>query len=110
MWKPTIVLTLIAIAALSGCRGGKPNGSESTTSTAAPPTGVSARATPPSCNGQEAVWVLGDAKVFLVPGDRLYGKTKRGRYLCLSDAQAEGYKAARRPFRHHRHHDNLFSV
>ncbi len=110
MWKPTIVAALVAIAALSGCRGGKPSGTVNSTSTAAAPAGAAAHATPPACNGQEAVWVLGDAKVFLVPGDRLYGKTKRGHYLCLSDAQAEGYKPARRPFRHRRRHDKLFSV
>jgi hypothetical protein len=40
-----------------------------------------------------------------VPGDRLYGKTKNGEYLCLSDAQAQGYRHGRRPFRHHRRED-----
>ena len=110
MWKPTIVLALVAVAALNDCRGGKPSGSVNTTSTAAAPTGLPSKATPPNCNGQSAVWALHDAKVYLVPGDRLYGKTKRGQYICLSDAQAEGYKPARRPFRHHRRHDKLFSV
>ena len=107
MKKPAVV-ALIVLAALCACRGGKPSNATST-QTAPAATGVTEKATPPSCNGESPVWVLADAKVFLVPGDRLYGKTKRGRYLCLSEAQAEGYRAGRRPFRRHRG-NKLFSV
>ena len=102
MRKPTVVFALIAVAALSACRAGKQS-TTNATQTAAAPTGAVMQATPMNCNGASAVWALGDAKVFLVPGDRLYGKTKRGKYLCLSQAQAEGYKPARRPFRHRGH-------
>lgn len=110
MMKPTVVAALAAAALLSACHGGKPNGAAAT-QTAPAATGARAEATPPDCNGQTAVWVIEGPKVYLLPGDHHYGKTKRGTYMCLEQAEAEGYRAARRPFRHHRRGDKgAFSV
>ena len=109
MWKLTIAFAFAALAALSACRGGKPSNA-TTAQTAAPPSGAGAQAPQQNCNGQSPVWALQGAKVYLVPGDRLYGKTKHGAYLCLSDAQAQGYRPARRPYHHHHRHSKLFSV
>jgi hypothetical protein len=109
MIKPTVIVALAAVAALTACHGGKPNNATGTqTSPAA--TGVTAEGTPPNCNGQTAVWAIQGPKVYLLPDDRHYGKTKRGTYMCLSQAEADGYRAARRPFRHHHRRERLFSV
>lgn len=109
MRKPTIVLAVIAMAALSACRSGKPSGAAAL-QTGAAPAGAVAHSTPPNCGGESAVWAIQGAKVYLLPGDRLYGKTKRGEYLCLSQAEAQGFRSARRPFRHHHRKNGLFSV
>jgi hypothetical protein len=108
MMKPAVVVALAAIAALTACRGGKPNNATATQSAPAA-TGAMTQATPPDCNGETAVWAIQGPKVYLLPGDHHYGKTKHGSYMCLSQAEADGYRAARRPFRHHRR-EKLFSV
>jgi hypothetical protein len=73
------------------------------------PTPAATSAAVPNCNGQSPVWAMPRVKVYLLPGERLYGKTKQGEYLCLSQARAEGYRSARGPV--HRHHNKkLFSV
>lgn len=111
MTKPTVIVALLVLAALTACRGGgKPNNATAT-QTAPAATGEMTHATPPDCHGQATVWAIQGAKVYLLPGDRHYGKTKRGSYMCLEQAEADGYRAGRRPFRHHRHErDKLFSV
>jgi hypothetical protein len=92
---PVIALTLT----LAACGGNKSSGGNASRLNASP-----APAPSMDCNGQTPVWTLGGPKVYLVSGDRHYGKTKHGRYLCLSQAQAEGYQPARHPFRQRRHH------
>lgn len=108
MMKPTIVLALVAFAALSACRSGKPSNAAAT-QTAAAPAGVRTRETPPDCHGEPAVWVLQGAKVYLHAGDRLYGKTKRGEYMCLPQAESAGMSPARHPRRHREHRKDLSS-
>jgi hypothetical protein len=48
----------------------------------------------PDCGAVKAVWVNVRRKVYHEPGDPYYGKTKHGKYLCPSQAKAEGYRAA----------------
>ncbi|HYL26750.1 MAG TPA: hypothetical protein VEW74_02885 [Candidatus Nitrosotalea sp.] len=102
MSNRTIFLA-IALAVLSACGSGK-----SSSNASSAPNETGAAAATPNCNGESPVWVLPGPKVYLVPGDRLYGKTKSGEYLCLSQAQAEGYRHGRRPFRHHHHGNQPF--
>lgn len=110
MTKPAVVVLLASALVLTACRGGKPNNATAT-QTAPAATGGMTQATPPDCHGETAVWAIEGAKVYLLPEDRHYGKTKRGTYMCLQQAEADGYRAARRPFhRHHRQRDKLFSV
>ena len=94
-----ITLPLIALTvALAACGGNKSNSNASSA-------GASPAPSPSlNCNGESPVWALRSPKVYLVSDDRLYGKTKHGQYLCLSQAQAEGFQPARHPFQHHRHH------
>jgi hypothetical protein len=108
MTKPTILLAAIALAVLAACSSGKSSGSGGS---AQPSESAPSAVTTPAlnCNGQSPVWALERVKVYLLPGDRLYGKTRRGEYMCLSNAQAEGYRPARHPFHGH-HRDKLFSV
>jgi hypothetical protein len=98
MNKWTASLAAIALAALAACASGKSSGGSSPQPSAA----VSAAASGApaiDCGSESPVWALESAKVYLVEGDRLYGKTKHGRYLCRSEAHAEGFRPARRPFR-----------
>lgn len=68
-----------------------------------PPQTNGARATPPPVpadtaapgGGPGMVWVNTETKVFHEPGDKWYGKTKRGKYMKESDAVAAGYRAAK---------------
>jgi hypothetical protein len=106
MKKRSAAIAAILLAACVACGSGKSSGGAS-----AQPSGAAtaAAAQPvPNCNGQSPVWALPRLKVYLLPGDTHYGKTKHGKYLCLSQAQAEGYRSARGVT--HRHHKRLFSV
>jgi hypothetical protein len=48
------------------------------------------------CPGDTVVWAtLSRSHVYHVSGDRYYGKTKRGAYMCEKDAQKAGMKQAR---------------
>jgi DNA uptake protein ComE-like DNA-binding protein len=68
-----------------------------------PPKTNGARSTPPPVPAETAapgggpgmVWVNTETKVFHQPGDKWYGKTKRGKYMKESDAVAAGYRAAK---------------
>lgn len=40
------------------------------------------------------VWVNTDSKVYHLPGDRWYGKTKHGKFMIEQEAQKEGYRVA----------------
>jgi hypothetical protein len=88
-------LAAIALAALTACANSK------SSSAASPQPGGAAPAVSAgtNCNGEAPVWAMERPKVYVLSGERLYGKTKVGKYLCLSDAQAEGYQPARHPFR-----------
>jgi hypothetical protein len=96
MRTPRVLLAAIALVAVTSCASVK-SARNAASSTAAAPTGVVARSTPPNCHGEPVVWAIQGAKVYLLPGDRLYGKTKRGEYLCSDQAHAEGFRSARQP-------------
>jgi hypothetical protein len=92
---------LIGLAlALAACGGGSKSNGGNASRPAASPAAVPSM----NCNGESPVWALRNVEVYLDPSDRLYGKTKHGIYICRSQALAQGYKPARRPFQQHRHH------
>jgi len=46
------------------------------------------------CPGDTLVWVnLGGSKAYHTSGDRFYGKTRHGAYMCQKEAEASGYHA-----------------
>ncbi len=44
-----------------------------------------------ACGGSNVVWGNTSTKVFHVQGDRYYGHTKRGAFMCKSTATAGGF-------------------
>lgn len=86
MIRPMLALVAVAFVTLAACSGHKPTNAASAEPGATP-----------NCNGQPPVWTIARAKVFLLPGDALYGRTKHGAYVCRSEAQARGYRPARGP-------------
>jgi len=48
----------------------------------------------PNCGAVKAVWVNTKTKVYHGPTDPLYGHTKHGKYMCPSQAKAEGDRPA----------------
>lgn len=71
------------------------------------PRAVATRPATLDCHGQTAVWVLGRGDAYVLPGDRRYGTSKRGKYTCLSDVRSQGLHAASHSGRrHHRHRNN----
>jgi hypothetical protein len=113
MMRRTIAVFALSVTLLSGCSSNKSSaGGSPQPSAAASAAATSAQTKPPAadCGGESPVWAIPGPKVFLLPDDRLYGKTKHGTYLCLSQAEALGYRPARHPFRHREHRKKLFSV
>ncbi len=43
------------------------------------------------CPGDTVVWVNTSSKAYHMAGDKYYGKTKKGAYMCQKDADAGGF-------------------
>jgi hypothetical protein len=52
------------------------------------------------CGTGAIVWVNLSRKDYHLPGDRFYGKSRNGKYMCQSDAEAAGYHMAGMPGKH----------
>ncbi len=51
------------------------------------------------CRPDRLVWVNTRSGVYLFPGNRLYGRTRNGEYMCRHDADHVGYRPARKGHR-----------
>jgi hypothetical protein len=60
-----------------------------------------AAAIPASLHCTDAiVWVNVSKKTYHMPGDKMYGRTKHGEYMCQGAADAKGYRMAGTPRNH----------
>jgi hypothetical protein len=64
-------------------------------SVAAPAVAQTAGQQPSCAAGDPIVWGNADSKVYHLQGDKYYGNTKHGAYLCESKADAAGYRASK---------------
>jgi hypothetical protein len=72
----------------------KPKSSVSASPSAAAATGSAATATPAPGGGRGLVWVNTETHIYHREGSRLYGTTKKGKYVSEADAIKEGDRAA----------------
>lgn len=111
---------LIAAAAVfaAGCSGSSNSSSSTSTANSSAPTTATAAATagtsmsgsmamasaapvPPDLKCPDAiVWVNTSSKAYHMAGDKFYGRTKHGQYMCQSTAEGKGYHMAGMP-KHH---------
>lgn len=82
-----VVIAVTLLAALAACS----NNAKSNAGGSQQPAGIAT----PDCHGESAVWALARTKVYMLPDDPHFGRTKHGAYMCLSDAQGQGYRHAR---------------
>ena len=47
------------------------------------------------CVGGTVVWANLDSKIYHFTGNKTYGQTKSGAYMCERDAQSQGMRAAK---------------
>ncbi|HKM62294.1 MAG TPA: hypothetical protein VJY39_07365 [Acidisphaera sp.] len=104
---PTVPSTSGAAGAATGAATGKPTTptAPSTASTTAPAgTGSPSTGSPSTykteadaktaCGSDTVVWHTSRSKVFHLSGDKYYGHTHHGAYMCQKDAVAAGYHAS----------------
>jgi len=122
-----VILGAAAVFALAACGSGSNNSASSAASASAPAAAPTSAATSagamenvgkymgkvaapiPSgltCGADQPVWVNTRTHKYHEPDSPMYGKTKAGKYMCPSDAKAEGDTAAGGGMRHHKRGSN----
>lgn len=105
MLKTATVLILLGIAAAMPAQAQtastRPSAAASSRTAAAAPSSLasnqfsSEQAAKAHCPGDAIVWAnLAGSKAYHASGDRYYGKTKRGAYMCQKEADQAGFHAA----------------
>ena len=106
----TILTFAAAAVAVAGCGGSKttttatavaqPTTEAQRETAALPQTQVASVPADLKCGAVKPVWVNMHTKAYHEAGDPYYGRTKNGKYMCPSEAAAQGYHAAGTQTRH----------
>jgi hypothetical protein len=103
MPKTIAVLMILLLAAAVPVQAQPPSAHSTTRSTAAPGSALAAdqfsseQAAKAHCPGDTVVWAnLGSSKAYHLSGDRYYGKTKHGAFMCQKEADQSGFHPAGR--------------
>lgn len=105
-WRAAAVMCAVLVIASCGSSGSNgANASPSAASTAMSGAMSETTATvPPGMKCETPiVWVNLRARTYHMPGDKYYGRTKHGEYLCQGDAEAHGFTMAGMPKQHTGH-------
>jgi hypothetical protein len=81
-WKKTFAASLVALGLLTGAA------SYAQTPVHAPPPQL-------SCPGDKVVWVNTRSGVYHYQGERYFGSTQQGKFVCEKAASREGDRATR---------------
>jgi hypothetical protein len=81
-WRKIFAGSLVALGLLSGA------GTQAQTPTHIPPTEL-------SCKDDQVVWVNTRSGVYHYRGERYFGSTRQGKFICEKDALREGDRPTR---------------
>lgn len=98
-----------AVATAAGMASGLKAGAMGAMQNAGTQTGAMGSEAVPNCGAVQAVWVNLKTKVYHEPGDPAYGKTVHGKYLCPSQARAQGFRPAGGAMTTQHHHSTSYS-
>lgn len=119
--RNSLILSLVLWAAIAaGCGGGSQSSSQATSAPTATTEAQREQAALPTtqmqpipkdlgCTGDDVVWVNMNTKSYHEPADPFYGRTKNGKYMCKSAADAAGYHLAGSMHSHHAHSGGMGS-
>ena len=90
---------MLKVSAMPAAAKAAPSAAAAPTAAAAPPAAAKNMPTPAATaapgGGPGMVWVNTESKVFHLPGDRWYGKTKEGKYMTQTDAVKAGFRESK---------------
>jgi hypothetical protein len=85
------ILIAVLVLSLTACGGGRKASTNAASPASSGAMGTAEPVPAMNCGGTQPVWVNERSRVFHLPGDPYYGRTKHGKYMCERDAAKAGY-------------------